>query len=222
MAIIAGHTFDSNDRCTGTATTVVDGVAMTHVCGRRWIDIMDCDDSCVGQNGFAHVSQLNARELKEIQDERERRLRLYEAATKGVSGGVAAGPVSEMREPTTPADREAWPETGGSLGPLPTRKFQVRQWAIAHAIEDARSTGADASFRLSPDGTYMTTAAGMFLDMFAPLYGCRRDAGESDATFRERILAAIEHEEMCDRAMRGQCRYEWIGGDAAAVRDSHR
>ena len=87
MAILAGHTFDSNDRCTGTATTVVDGVAMTHVCGRRWIDIMDCDDSCVGQNGFAHVSQLNARELKEIQDERERRLRLYEAATKGVSGG---------------------------------------------------------------------------------------------------------------------------------------
>lgn len=102
MTIIAGHTFDSSDRCTGTVTTVVDGVLVTHVCGRRWIDIMDCDDSCVNQNGFAHVSQLNARELKEIQDERERRLRLYEAATKGVSGGGDYVPAPVVTPPVQP------------------------------------------------------------------------------------------------------------------------
>lgn len=94
---IAGHSFDSNDVCTAPTHTTVDGVAVAHACGKRWTDIMHCDESCVGQVGWAHTADLRDYELKEIVKERERRERLYEAATKGVSGGgdVAAVPVEQ-------------------------------------------------------------------------------------------------------------------------------
>ena len=87
MTTIAGHTFDSNDRCCEIITTYVDGVSYSRVCGKRWLDIMHCDESYVGEAGVAHVSTLNSREVGEIAAERARRLKLYENATSGVSGG---------------------------------------------------------------------------------------------------------------------------------------
>ncbi len=93
---IAGHTFDSNDRCTSMTSTVVDGVNISHVCGKRWMDIMHCDHTYVGVHGYAHTAQLTASEISEITAERTKRERAYEDATKGVSGGgdyVEAPPV---------------------------------------------------------------------------------------------------------------------------------
>ena len=84
---IAGHTFDASDRCIEVITTFTDGVSSSRVCGKRWIDIMHCDEGCINQVGYAHVSTLNDRELKQIIAERARREKLYEDATKGVSGG---------------------------------------------------------------------------------------------------------------------------------------
>ena len=84
---IAGHTFDSNDICTGMTTTTVDGVTLTHLCGKRWLDLVHCDESCVQQHGYAHTSHLSQVEYSEIVRERTRRETLYEHATRGVSGG---------------------------------------------------------------------------------------------------------------------------------------
>jgi hypothetical protein len=76
MTNIAGHRFDLRDRCT---LTHHDG----RVCGIRWLDIHDADDSCVGQLGWAHIGNLNAEELKQIRAERERRASIYDQAING-------------------------------------------------------------------------------------------------------------------------------------------
>lgn len=46
----AGHTF-SHGICS---------------CGRRWIDIMHCDDACLEHDGYAHSGKLVAHELLSI------------------------------------------------------------------------------------------------------------------------------------------------------------
>ena len=70
---IAGHAFGFDDVCAGSTTTVVDGTTVTHVCGRRWTDIMNCDESCLGQTGWAHTGTLRDYELEEIRRERAAR-----------------------------------------------------------------------------------------------------------------------------------------------------
>jgi hypothetical protein len=70
-AQIAGHHFDSRDRCT---------------CGIRWLDIMDADAACLGKEGFAHVGSLNDYELVSIKKERERRQKVFEAAMCAITG----------------------------------------------------------------------------------------------------------------------------------------
>ena len=92
---IAGHTFNSSDICTELTTTVIDGASVQHVCGRRWTDLMHCDETCISQHGYAHTSYLSAAEYSEIKRERERRERAYEAATRGVSGGGDYLPAEE-------------------------------------------------------------------------------------------------------------------------------
>ena len=109
---IAGHTFDSTDTCVTLVSSTVDGVLVTHVCGRHWTEIMHCDESCVGLKGYAHVDRLNSREVGEIVQERERRATLYEHATRSLSGGGGEGaptPSPIVQEDTmlcyTPASR---------------------------------------------------------------------------------------------------------------------
>ena len=66
---IAGHLFDSLDRCS---------------CGRRWLDICHVDTSYAGVAGIAHYGNLDHAEAYEIVEERERRERLLADATKEV------------------------------------------------------------------------------------------------------------------------------------------
>lgn len=35
-------------------------------CGRRWLDIMDADEACLDQPGYAHQGGLTAHELTQI------------------------------------------------------------------------------------------------------------------------------------------------------------
>lgn len=71
VKIIAGHLFDSLDRCS---------------CGRRWTDLLHVDLSCVGLEGYAHVGALNLPEVYQIAAERVRRQQLFDdALTEGTS-----------------------------------------------------------------------------------------------------------------------------------------
>ena len=80
----AGHTFDRyTDRCIGTKMTA-DGPM---ICGTRWLDIHDVDQSCVGKPGWAHVNNLGSDylsqgEYAQIEKERERRARVFWEATQ--------------------------------------------------------------------------------------------------------------------------------------------
>ena len=66
---IAGHLFDSLDRCS---------------CGRRWLDICHFDSSYVGVAGIAHYGNLDLAEAYEIEEERDRRAKLFADATQEV------------------------------------------------------------------------------------------------------------------------------------------
>jgi hypothetical protein len=65
MSKIAGHTF-FNGRCAE--------------CGRLWLDIRHCDETYIGESGYAHSGTLNAAEVSQIQAEREREDKAYELA----------------------------------------------------------------------------------------------------------------------------------------------
>ncbi len=67
---VAGHLFLLDDRC---------------ACGIRWLHIHHLDLSYVGQKGYAHVGEINATEIDEIQAENTRRRKSSEEATKQAS-----------------------------------------------------------------------------------------------------------------------------------------
>ena len=85
--IIAGHSFDSNDRCEATVTEYDQGVTVKRVCNKKWLDICHCDETCVGKEFYSHRGSLTWDELEEIKREKERRASLYEDATRSVSSG---------------------------------------------------------------------------------------------------------------------------------------
>ena len=62
VVIIAGHLFNSLDQC---------------ACGRRWVDLLHVDLSCVGLEGYAHVGALNVPEVNQILVEKARRQKLF-------------------------------------------------------------------------------------------------------------------------------------------------
>lgn len=80
---IAGHTFDLSGRC----VTLKDGIP----CGRRWIDIMHCDATCVNMPNIAHYGILNLNEAMEIVAEARRVGDLAMEAIRGVASGIARG-----------------------------------------------------------------------------------------------------------------------------------
>lgn len=72
--IIAGHQFDLRGRCKLLRT---DGT----VCPTRWLDIHDADEGCIGVVGYSHDGKELARfELKQIQDERDAQMRIFDQA----------------------------------------------------------------------------------------------------------------------------------------------
>lgn len=90
MALIAGHLFGYDDRCS---------------CGRKWLDIMHIDETYVGDAGYSHTGSLNATEVDQIQNERNRRCRIFEMATYGVAEG--SGHTWKSPEPPQFDDVEA-------------------------------------------------------------------------------------------------------------------
>lgn len=86
MTLIAGHLFDSTDRCT---LPIRESDGHEHACGRRWVDLMHCDHTYVDAEGYAHIGRLNLAEVGQIAAERHRRGRLLELATGFAAGGVA-------------------------------------------------------------------------------------------------------------------------------------
>lgn len=85
---VAGHRWDMRDRC-----------SLLHhngtVCPVRWLDIHDADESCIGKEGWAHIGNLNAEELKQIRTERERRGVVYDQAINGRQSESEAQPTAE-------------------------------------------------------------------------------------------------------------------------------
>lgn len=82
MSYVAGHTFKF-----GVCT-----------CGRKWVDIMHVDDTCLDMEGYAHTGRLSQPEINQIKAERERLSGVFERATKNGSGGHAAEPSTEAPE----------------------------------------------------------------------------------------------------------------------------
>jgi hypothetical protein len=73
---IAGHAFDSRGFCT---TALGDGT----LCGRRWLDIRNCDGSYVHEQGWAHSGALSIHEVNQIMAEKKREDGMFEAAISG-------------------------------------------------------------------------------------------------------------------------------------------
>lgn len=96
---VAGHVFDSSDRCVGNRTLDNGDVVK---CGKRWIDLMHCDEGCVGKEGHAHIRNLTPSELSEIRAEVTRREKVFTDATHGVAGGGYAAPDPLPSEPAPP------------------------------------------------------------------------------------------------------------------------
>lgn len=80
--MIAGHSFDASGRCTGN---VVRDDGTSYVCGRKLIDILQCDETYINERGWAHIGGLTHTEAMQIVTERARVSRVAHEATMEAS-----------------------------------------------------------------------------------------------------------------------------------------
>lgn len=73
--MIAGHEFDSLDRC--------------RTCPRTWFQIMHVTVDQIGEEGIAHIGKLNLSEYQSIEDRRARERAWIWDVTIGLATGGA-------------------------------------------------------------------------------------------------------------------------------------
>lgn len=82
---IAGHDFDSLDRC--------------RTCPRTWCQIMHVTEDCIGLDGIAHIGSLNRAEYQSIEDRRTReRAHVWICVATVASGAGIGGMAPGMDE----------------------------------------------------------------------------------------------------------------------------
>lgn len=82
---IAGHTFDMRGFCVGEVTETADGIPVTRICGRRWLDIRHIRTLDVGAVGYRHdAASLTLRQCEEIVAERQAEDDLFDRLVRGL------------------------------------------------------------------------------------------------------------------------------------------
>ena len=84
MTDIAGHDFQE----TSTGRRCVKPMLVIQVCGMSWMHVRSATESDLGRHGFAHQGGLNAAELRQIAEERQKEVTdVWEAVVDAASAG---------------------------------------------------------------------------------------------------------------------------------------